>query len=265
MYRYPVHEGHNWAVIKFGRHETNVLLIDESAGGFSVASGPIPGIEQGTQFTLQTAHAGCYLVEVVHLQELGEEVRLGLRRLRELRSTGASPLSKEDAKLQPRNRWMRMPSRAAVVNFSIAGVCLLALWIAIPSSWSNRANSDSAPKQLVEREHGQGAKKAAPTAMSGVALANSITSPKVMRKLHLTETQQESINHTFEETAIALNSLYKYPGIRSEQQVAQEATHIVERSLQRFLCMLTDKQLRQWMGMLATESSAPDDNDQVAR
>src|SRR5262245_63728790 len=96
MYRYPVRDSHNWATVKFGRHSINVILIDESAGGFSIASGPLPGVQVGAQFTLQTTHAGNYQVEVVHLQQHGEEVRLGVRRVRELRSKGVSPMTKED-------------------------------------------------------------------------------------------------------------------------------------------------------------------------
>lgn len=264
MYRYPVQDSHNWAVLKHGRHSINVLLIDESAGGFSIASGPLPNVEVGTKFALHTTHAGNHQVEVVHMQQAGEEVRLGVRRVRELRSEGVLPLSKSDEKQPEEDQPWWLPTRSTLVNCGVIGVALLAFGVVLSNSLVRGTSIAAAYRKLVPPQPEAAVKSNQPAALTGVQLANSLTSPSVMQKLHLSEKQKDSINRTFDETAAALTLLYKNPGERSEQQVALEANHIVERSLQRFVCMLTDSQLRQWLGLLNTRDKAPDENEQAS-
>ncbi len=78
-YRYRVQEEFTQATVLTGRKEWPAELVNESAGGFLVATTSSAGVKPGDSITLRI-HSGSYLTEVVHVRPEGEKVHLGVRR-----------------------------------------------------------------------------------------------------------------------------------------------------------------------------------------
>lgn len=82
-YRCRTIEPSQRAVLKVGRKQVVVELLDESMGGFAVQSLDRIRVKFGQVLKLRT-RVGWSVVEVIHIARLGSRSRIGLRRLDDL-------------------------------------------------------------------------------------------------------------------------------------------------------------------------------------
>ena len=82
-FRILVPAGQKQAVLKLGRKDVTVRVVDASAGGFAVASGENLAVEKGDTLLLRTS-AGWHEVRVVRHESFTDGVLIGVERLNDL-------------------------------------------------------------------------------------------------------------------------------------------------------------------------------------
>jgi hypothetical protein len=82
-FRILVPAGQKQAVLKVGRKDVTVRVVDSSAGGFAIASGENLDVEKGDSLLLRTS-AGWHEVRVVRHESFSDGVLLGVERLSDL-------------------------------------------------------------------------------------------------------------------------------------------------------------------------------------
>jgi hypothetical protein len=82
-FRILVPAGQKQAVLKVGRKDFTVRVVDSSAGGFAIASGESLEVDKGDALLLRTS-AGWHEVRVVRHESFSDGVLLGVERLSDL-------------------------------------------------------------------------------------------------------------------------------------------------------------------------------------
>src|SRR5438552_19101389 len=83
-FRFPVPSGHEQAVLRVGRRDVDVRVVNTSATGFLLAV-PQLEVKEGDVLRLLT-ETGWSEVRVAFVGNSGEECRLGVERIRDLAS-----------------------------------------------------------------------------------------------------------------------------------------------------------------------------------
>jgi hypothetical protein len=262
-YRLPVQEEFTKATIQAARKEWPATLVNESAGGFLIATSPDAALTPGESVTI-TLYSGSYLVEIVHTRQEDGQLHLGARRF--------------DDELQPRPRvavyrgWgkggVQAPPRSlhGVLFFgAYAAITVLAVILVLGGRDVGLA------KTLLGKQHADRATmfSSLPTNFAGpidwkriqsLHGINSLTSEEIRRAIGLSEEQQNSLDRVFSETARRLRELNQDENSLPGEEVTRQSSEVIDQAVQRVLCTLTDRQIEIWrQELILAVAEAPKD------
>jgi hypothetical protein len=267
-YRLPVQEEFTKGTIQAGRKEWPATLVNESAGGFLIATSPKAPVAPGEMITV-TLYSGSYLVEVVHTRVEDGQLHLGARRF--------------DDELQPRPRvavyrgWRKgaMPSPPQ----SIYSILLFGAYAAIAVltvAFLLGDRSGRLAQTLLGNERGAhqtAVFSSLPTNFAGpidwerlqsLQGINSLASEQVRRAIGLSNDQQRSLDAVFSDTGRRLKELFGQSQERPAEELSQESEKVIDEALQRVLCTLTDQQIDRWRHeLIYAAASAPKPEQQA--
>jgi hypothetical protein len=263
-YRLPAQDEFTKATIQSGRNEWPATLVNESAGGFLVATSPDAGLAPG-ESAIITLCSGSYLVEIVHTRLADGKLHFGARRF--------------DDELQPRPRvaayrgWGRGGAHAprsvhGVLFFgAYAAITVLAVFLVLGGRDVGLA------KTLLRDEHADraGTFSSLPTNFTPIDWKriqslhgiNSLASEQIRRAIGLSEEQQQSLDRVFSDTERRLRELYDPEHGLPGEELTRQSSDIIDQTVQRVLCTLTDRQIEIWRQELIL-GEAPAMEDQQA-
>jgi hypothetical protein len=137
-YRCPTADGQP-AILRVGRRDVIVSLLDQSAGGFAVSGDESIRLAPGQVLSLRTGMGWCE-VEVVTLERWDGELRIGMRRLCD-HPDPRLVQAVEANSLPPLFQWSEEDRPRTVIAQFLAGMLLVApaFWLIIGvSAWSPR-------------------------------------------------------------------------------------------------------------------------------
>jgi hypothetical protein len=262
-YRLPVQEEYTKATIVATAKEWPATLVNESAGGFLIATSPKAELTPGQTVTVKL-YSGSYLVEIVHTKLDDGKLQLGARRF--------------DDELQPRPRvsvyrglgkgGMQSPPRSLHGMLFLGAYGAIAVLAAVLVLQGGRgglaqtllgndgANSRASTFSSLPTNFSAAIDWRRIQSLHGL---NSLTSDQVRSAIGLTENQQKSLDRVFGDTARKLRNLYAEDQAQPADEVSRQSSEVIDQAVQRILCTLTDRQIELWRQELILAAAAPRD------
>ena len=245
-YRYPVQEGFRSAIVKIGRQELLVQLVEESAGGFSLTCDSPFAFKAGQEALLQNS-GGVYQVEIAHVTKHEETTRVGLKRLASV-SQPEPPKSSGFAAIFAGGGQRQSGGVLSFMLFAAMGACLALFFSGGFDALGGGANGNSSAVSYQLTSPGG-------TFHRGLAGLNTLTSEDIAGKLGLSDMQRKNIQSIFQQTSQSLSAAYERSGSDSAAW-EQESGQLVEQAARRVVSSLTREQLQEWSQILQQDPPA---------
>jgi hypothetical protein len=286
-FRCAVTDARQSCQLKVGSQVFSATLQDESAGGFSVLVDRSTGLQIDQTAELHV-NAGWFEIKVVHvmealppeganLAEQGPWFRLGLRRLGEVSLPNPPRISLFATSLYFHlSQWCPSGGILLVFGLLLAMTVVLvplavtgAHWHAahdltnqilkLPFSDSPRnvhlaePESNSEPAGEVQRDSAAEFEQALKNAVGHAPDVALLAVPYAVRKLQLTNAQQQELRKLVEATAQALRDLDAQLKSEKRPEISQLRTQVTDGAYRTALELLTDQQRAQWKKMTAKQ------------
>ena len=232
-YRCTVLPDKDQAILHVGRRQIRSKLIEESAGGFTLAVKKTSICKPGDRLLLEVA-SGRYKVQVMHCTEEEGAGRIGLQRLVALSGTANNLTS---------GRRLSDLRGKALIGTAVLLPILLSVFGIFPGQsrssaavWSiHTADVELGPIGQFWRD---------------VKGLDSLHDPEVADMLQLTNNQRTNIDYVYYEASVMLGALHDEVGDDSPQVWQRGSTQAIELAVRRIINNMTDEQVEQWIDLL---------------
>jgi hypothetical protein len=246
-YRYPIPDGNNRGRLYISEVMYPISLLDESAGGFQVIIARGAPIFMGQVIVLQL-HSGWFEAEVKRIDDEGEDHKIGLQRLRSIPDPNG-----DDDESDPRS-WIPTYSQVMLVIGVGFAATIGTLLIANPdlvSGWLGGKNSDAAKRAGIAVEYSE----KVPDMITSRVITNfnSLIIPKVIESLKLSGDQVRNVETIYRGATVELAVAFERAGGKQNVEWQNRSSQIVQSTMGRLMCVLSDDQLIAWRRMMVAK------------
>lgn len=248
-YRYRLGDGNNRGRLYIAEAKYSITLLDESAGGFQVVIAATAPIFTGQVVVLELPSGWCE-AEVKRIDDEGEDHRLGLQRLRSIPNPNG-----EDDDSTPRS-WLPTYSQIMLVFGVGLAATIGTLLIANPDLVSAWISGRKIDPSLVKRPgiNSEYAEKVPDEITSRViANFNSLITPKMIDALKISNEQSRNIETVYRSATVELAVAFERSGGRQNLEWQNRSQVIVQNTMARVMCVLSDDQLLAWKRMMISK------------
>ncbi len=232
-------------VMRVGTKDMVVHVLEESAGGFAVRAPALPEQPQDGDRVVVATGGGCCEVRIIHQTEVDGGFRIGLQRLRDVKTVGGKAPSTAHGIL------LSVPNvlGAAVVFSSFV---LIFLWSFFAfdakslTAWVAVGHGDPRQSEPFVRVKSAADVSEAKLAANYFQLGDFKT-PEIVRELALDKKQQQEICGIMKETTAALSAIYERREDVDDEHWAEIGLQVMQRSKEEVLSVMTEDQQRDWL------------------
>ncbi len=241
-FRCQVPESKAPAIVRAGKTDIVVRVLEESAGGFGITCDHRPSVKTGQIVSMATG-AGYCEAKIVHVTKKEDSYHIGLQRLREVNRLGGGLVYA----IRDWRTYLAFGLVIALCFFSFAWGMNQS-----PDSYADLKNwfyCQSEPCETTEPVE--------PRANKEEALAlnylnfNNLRAPQFVQKLNLDKSQQSQLNGIMMETTNSVNHLYARRGEIAPADWTDLGMDVMDAAWADVHVVLTDDQVAQLKSLMA--------------